>query len=77
MDLRYQSPHRPWGYWGLKSGILLRSRDKPDHKPDWDFYDNQDRYDIHKDYEIQKVVGHASCFVYGHARIQKVLSEGV
>ena len=53
MDLRYQSPHRPWGFYGMKDGILLRSPSNTEHVPDWDFYDNQDRYKI-----IQEQVQH-------------------
>ncbi|WAR03284.1 hypothetical protein MAR_009842 [Mya arenaria] len=44
MDLRYQDPNRPWGFYGMSKGILLRSPAKPDNIPDWDFYGNQDRY---------------------------------
>lgn len=54
IDFRYQSPHRPWGFYGMKSGVLLRSPDQPDIQPDWELYNSQDRFDICKDYEIKK-----------------------
>lgn len=56
MDLRYQNPNRPWGFYGLKDGILLRSPSKPDHVPDWDFYDHQDRYQIIQEQIEQRTV---------------------
>lgn len=56
MDLRYQSPNRPWGFFGKSSGILLRSPSKPDHKPDWDFYATQGRYYIIKEMVAEKTV---------------------
>ena len=60
MDLRYQNPKCPWGFYGMKKGIVLRSSDQPNIQPDWDFYDSQDRYDIQKEYEIKKVVSNYS-----------------
>ena len=56
MDLRYQDAKLPWGYYGKKQGILLRSPDKPDHVPDWDFYDGHDRYEISDREVIDKTV---------------------
>ncbi|KAL4221214.1 hypothetical protein ACF0H5_019478 [Mactra antiquata] len=54
MDLRYQKTGTPWGFYGMKSGIVLRDPDQPDLVPDWDAYDSQDRYIKQKEYEIEK-----------------------
>ncbi|XP_060572273.1 phytanoyl-CoA dioxygenase domain-containing protein 1 homolog [Ruditapes philippinarum] len=54
MDLRYQSPNRPWGFFDKSKGILLRSPSKPDHVPDWEFYSTQGRYDIIKELVVEK-----------------------
>ncbi|KAH3884094.1 phytanoyl-CoA dioxygenase domain-containing protein 1 homolog [Dreissena polymorpha] len=55
MDLRYQDANKPWGFYGMSKGILLRSPSHPGHVPDWDFYCNQNRYS-----EIEKRSGDLS-----------------
>ena len=56
MDLRYQSPNRPWGFFDKSKGILLRSPFKPDHVPDWEFYSTQGRYDVIKELLVENTV---------------------
>ena len=34
-DLRWQSPHLPGGFYGLKKPILLAKADDPSYTPDW------------------------------------------
>lgn len=43
MDLRWQRPSDPIGFYGLKDGILLRSPDQPDLVPDWESFNNVNR----------------------------------
>lgn len=73
MDLRYQSPHRPWGFYGMKDGILIRSPRQPGHVPDWDFYDNQDRYKIIQEQVEHKTVGTRSIAKMQHNCFASVL----
>ncbi|XP_033724791.1 1-deoxypentalenic acid 11-beta-hydroxylase-like [Pecten maximus] len=54
VDFRWQDTRKPWGFYGLKKGIPLRSAIDHDIKPDWDEYDKADRYKIQKQYEIEK-----------------------
>ena len=35
LDLRWQDPSKPNGFYGLKDVILMRTPDKRDHKIDW------------------------------------------
>ena len=36
VDLRWQSPHEKWGFYDIAPGILFRSKDNADLKPDWE-----------------------------------------
>jgi len=54
VDLRWQSSEKPWGFFGLKPGVPLRSAKTPDLKVNWDEYDKFDRYKLQKQYEIEK-----------------------
>ncbi|KAK3604050.1 hypothetical protein CHS0354_023265, partial [Potamilus streckersoni] len=54
IDLRWQSPERPWGFYGLKPGTIMRSAKNPVIKVDWAVYDEVDRYHAQKKYELQR-----------------------
>lgn len=36
LDLRWQKPNEPNGFYGLKDSILMAKSDDPDFKPDWE-----------------------------------------
>jgi hypothetical protein len=36
LDLRWQRPDEPAGFWGLKDAVLMRTAKDPDFKMDWD-----------------------------------------
>lgn len=35
LDLRWQDPKKPTGFYDLKSSVLMRKADDPDYKVDW------------------------------------------
>ncbi|KAH9500741.1 hypothetical protein Btru_076372 [Bulinus truncatus] len=35
VDLRWQSPRHPYGFYNIQDGILFRSADQPNIRPDW------------------------------------------
>ncbi|CAL1525916.1 unnamed protein product [Lymnaea stagnalis] len=43
VDLRWQSPKLPYGFFGIQDGILFRSPGQPDLKPDWKAFFSVDR----------------------------------
>ncbi|KAK3087156.1 hypothetical protein FSP39_002452 [Pinctada imbricata] len=43
LDLRWQSPDHPYGLFGLKDGMLVRSAKNPDIKADWNKFESVDR----------------------------------
>ncbi|KAL5008242.1 hypothetical protein ScPMuIL_013823 [Solemya velum] len=55
LDVRFQRPDRPFGFWGLKNGVTLRSSKDPLLEPDWDTYNAQDRFKNMKDYENERL----------------------
>ncbi|KAL3873369.1 hypothetical protein ACJMK2_036498 [Sinanodonta woodiana] len=44
LDLRWQRPDQPFGFYGLKDGVLMRSSKDPNMKIDWDCFDAVDRH---------------------------------
>lgn len=49
LDLRWQKPDLPAGFWGLKSSLLLRSAKDPDYKIDWTEFDGVNRREKQRD----------------------------
>ena len=45
LDLRWQKPSEPVGFYGLKEGILMRSSKDPNMKVDWESFDAINRHD--------------------------------
>jgi len=43
IDLRWQRPNEPHGFFGLKEPILMRTASNPSHKPDWSQWASEDR----------------------------------
>ena len=39
LDLRWQRPDEPAGFWGLKDAVLMRTAKDPDFKMDWERMD--------------------------------------
>ncbi|KAL5022720.1 hypothetical protein ScPMuIL_001875 [Solemya velum] len=46
IDMRFQRPDLPVGFYGLKQGILFRSPSKPNHVINWDEFEAVDRKQI-------------------------------
>ena len=42
LDLRWQNPNQPFGFYGLKKGVVMRSSTGPNLEIDWDSFDNVD-----------------------------------
>lgn len=45
LDLRWQRPSEPVGFYGLKEGLLMRSSKDPSMKIDWVSFDAVNRHD--------------------------------
>jgi hypothetical protein len=43
LDLRWQRPDKSVGFYDLKQGVLMRTKDDPNLQIDWDSFDNVDR----------------------------------
>jgi hypothetical protein len=43
LDLRWQEPHLPAGFWGIKDSILMRKGADPAYSPDWSSWADMDR----------------------------------
>ncbi|XP_076463677.1 phytanoyl-CoA dioxygenase domain-containing protein 1-like [Babylonia areolata] len=46
LDLRWQRPNLPVGFYDLKEGVLMRTKENPDMKIDWDCFDSVDRHNM-------------------------------
>lgn len=46
LDLRWQNPEKPWGFYGLKEGVLMRSSKNPVTHIDWDSFNALDRNNL-------------------------------
>ena len=54
VDLRWQSPHEKWGFYDIAEGILFRSKDNPNLKPDWIKFLSVNRKDVWQQrYKVQ------------------------
>ncbi|XP_074649271.1 uncharacterized protein LOC141904564 [Tubulanus polymorphus] len=47
IDLRWQRPDHPYGFYGVKDGILMRTSADPDYKIDWTKFDGVNRNKAH------------------------------
>lgn len=45
LDLRWQRPSEPVGFYGLKEGLLMRLSKDPGMKIDWESFDAVNRHD--------------------------------
>ncbi|KAL8622941.1 hypothetical protein ACOMHN_027062 [Nucella lapillus] len=45
LDLRWQRPDKPVGFYDLKEGVLMRTKEDPDMTVDWDSFNKVDRHD--------------------------------
>ena len=48
LDFRWQDPSKPYGFYGLKEGVLMRSEKNPNLKIDWETFDAVDRHEAAK-----------------------------
>ena len=46
VDLRWQRPSDPIGFYDLKDGVLLRSSKDPNMKINWEPFDSVNRHDV-------------------------------
>lgn len=44
MDLRWQKPDHPAGFYGMKDHLLFRTSKDPDYKIDWTGFEGDDRW---------------------------------
>lgn len=44
LDLRWQRPSQPVGFYGLKEGILMRTSKDPNYQIDWESFNKVDRH---------------------------------
>ena len=49
LDLRWQRPDKSVGFYGMKEGLLMRSKDLPGGKIDWDGFFKTERHEIYND----------------------------
>ena len=56
VDLRWQSPDAPWGFYNIQEGLLLRSAKNPNLTIDWDKFLKVDRKEIWKQRYMKNVI---------------------
>lgn len=44
LDLRWQRPDKPVGFYDLKGGVLMRTKEQPDLQIDWESFDSVERH---------------------------------
>ena len=44
LDLRWQNPKLPTGFFGLKDCVVMRTAENPNMEIDWETFDNTDRH---------------------------------
>ena len=44
LDLRWQRPELPVGFYDLKAGVLMRTKENANMNIDWESFDNVDRH---------------------------------
>ena len=49
LDLRWQRPDEPAGFWGLKDALLMRTAKDPNFKIDWAPFDSVNRREKQRD----------------------------
>lgn len=45
IDLRWQKPTLPFGFYGMKEGVIFRKADDPNYEVDWDTFEGIDRHE--------------------------------
>lgn len=48
LDLRWQNPKLPNGFYNLKDSVLMRTEDNPNMTVDWDKFEGIDRHELQK-----------------------------
>lgn len=63
LDLRWQKPQDPLGFYGLKEGVMMRSSKDPDLTIDWESFNAVDRNQKQIECMTGKVGGYNMCFL--------------
>lgn len=50
LDLRWQKPEKPAGFYGIREHLLFRTSRDPGYKIDWSSFEGDNRWDIQKEY---------------------------
>ncbi|XP_069117184.1 phytanoyl-CoA dioxygenase domain-containing protein 1 homolog isoform X1 [Argopecten irradians] len=45
LDLRWQKPSLPFGFYNMKEGVLMRTSNDPNYEVKWDLFEGVDRHD--------------------------------
>lgn len=53
LDLRWQDPNKPNGFWGMKDTITMRKASEPNYKVDWNKFASEDRTQIQHDRMVE------------------------
>ncbi|XP_030854236.1 uncharacterized protein LOC100893311 [Strongylocentrotus purpuratus] len=48
LDLRWQRPDKPNGFYGIKDSVLMRTEGDPNYKPNWDEFESTDHHSVAK-----------------------------
>lgn len=48
LDLRWQRPDKPNGFYGIKDSVLMRKEGDPNYKPNWDEFESTDHHSVAK-----------------------------
>ena len=49
LDLRWQRADKPVGFYDLKEGVLMRTKDQPNLTIDWDSFVNVVRHEVERE----------------------------
>jgi len=49
LDLRWQKPDLPFGFYGMKQGIPMRYENDPNYVINWEEFDAIDRHELQRD----------------------------
>lgn len=55
IDLRWQSPHEKWGFYDISPGVLFRTKEDPNIKPDWKKFLSINRKEVWQTKYFKKV----------------------
>ncbi|XP_069117187.1 phytanoyl-CoA dioxygenase domain-containing protein 1 homolog [Argopecten irradians] len=53
LDLRWQNPDQPFGFYDLKQGVLMRTAKDPNFKMSWEVFDSLVRYTLLREATVE------------------------